>query len=220
MTLEIPDVILIGGGGHARVLVDTLRCSAPRLSVAVLDSEPSRVGQMVLDTRIIGDDAILPALKERGTKYFAVAMGGARGAVDNRPRALLFERIVELGLEPLTIVHPSAVVSKWAEIGAGCQLLPGSIVNAGARLGRNVIVNSGAVVEHDCSLADHTHVATGARLASTISIGARAHIGAGAVVRQLITIGADSIVAAGAVVVKNVSEGAVVAGVPAKELGK
>lgn len=220
MMADFPDLILIGGGGHARVLLDALALSVPDVRIAIIDRDQRQVGQRLMGVPIVGDDSSLATLKEKGAKYFVVAMGGARGAVDNAPRSALFDGARALGLEPFTVVHPSAVVSRWAEVAAGCQILPGSIINAGAILGRNVIVNSGAIIEHDCIVGDHAHVATGARIASTVSIGEGAHIGAGAVVRQLITVGAHAIVGAGAVVVRDVRSHAVVAGVPAKELRK
>lgn len=216
--MDAPEIVLIGGGGHCRVLVDALHRSVPNASLGILDAAPDRVGQYVLDVPIIGDDSALPELAAGGTRKFVVAIGGARGAVDNTPRAALFDRACDLGLFPVTVVHPAAVVSQWAEISAGCQIMAGAIVNPGARLGSHVIVNTGAIVEHDCIIHDHAHIATGARLASTVTVGERSHIGAGAVIRQLISVGTGVVVGAGAVVVKNVADGAVVAGVPAKEL--
>lgn len=218
--MEMPDIVLIGGGGHCRVLIDALQRALPDASLAIVDAAADRVGQYMLDVPIIGDDSALSELVKAGTRGFVVAMGGARGAIDNGPRRALFEHALGLGMEPVTVVHPSAIVSKWAKIGQGCQILPGAIVNPGAQLGTHVIVNSGAIVEHDCVVGDHAHVATGARLASTVEVGERAHIGAGAVVRQLVSIGRGAIVGAGAVVVKNVSDGTVVVGIPAKELVK
>lgn len=216
---EVPKIVLLGGGGHARVLIDAIRASGETRSIGILDADPVRTGSLVLGIPIVGEDLLLGDLACSGTKAFAVAMGGTRGARDNGPRSRLFEYAVSLGLEPLSICHPSAVVSVWAVVGPGSQILPGAIVNAGTILGRNVIVNSGAVVEHDCTIGDHAHIATGACLASTVTVGHHAHVGAGAVVRQMISIGAEAVVGAGAVVVKNVESATVVAGVPAKELG-
>lgn len=211
------EIVIIGGGGHARVLIDAIRASNDLREIVVLDADEGRAGTALMDAQIIGGDVLLEELARRGTRYFAVGVGGTR---NNGPRADLFERARGLGLEPLTILHPNAIVSRWTKVGPGCQILAGAIVNAGATLGKNVIVNTGAIVEHDCQVGDNVHIATGARLASTVKVGARAHIGAGAVVRQLITIGEHSVVGAGAVVVKNVASSAVVAGVPAKELSQ
>ncbi len=215
--LDTARIVLIGGGGHARVLVDALRAGGETGAIAVLDTDQRRKGEMLLDASIVGGDEMLAALVSQGTRFFAIAVGGTR---NNAPRAALYRRAIELGLEPLTIIHPKAIVSPWAVIGAGCQILAAAVVNAGATLGSNVIVNTGAIVEHDCRIGDHVHIATGARLASTVTVGDGAHIGAGCVVRQLITIGEESVVGAGAVVVKNVSAATVVAGVPAKELSQ
>jgi sugar O-acyltransferase (sialic acid O-acetyltransferase NeuD family) len=217
MTAEVPDIVLIGGGGHARVLIDALRASGDSRTIGVIDADPARAGTAVFDVPVLGGDALLPELAAAGTRLFVVGLGGTR---DNGPRARLFESAAALGMQPVTIVHPAATVSTYASVGAGAQILAGAVVNAGARLGRNVIVNTAAVVEHDCTIGDHAHVSTGAKLASTVSVGAGAHVGVGATVRQSISIGDRAVVGAGAVVVKDVPAGAVVAGVPAKEFLK
>lgn len=204
--------VILGGGGHARVLLDSLQASGVAVPYAILDLDHTRWGQDMFGVPILGDDGLLPEMVNRGVNCFAVGLGSAD---DNRPRQRLFELGLSYGLEPLTVVHPTAICSRWATVGSGSQLLPSCIVNAGAELGVNVIVNSGAIVEHDCVLGDHVHVATGAQLASTVYVGVGAHIGAGATVRQCITIGEGVVVGAGAVVVKDVPPHTVVVGVPA-----
>lgn len=215
MRERAPEVVLIGGGGHARVLLDALHAAGETRALGVLDADRALHGTRLLGVPVLGDDALLAELAGAGTRWFAVAFGGVR---DNAPRRRAYDAAVALGLEPLTIVHPRATASSFARLGPGVQLLPGAIVNAGAELGCNVIVNSGAIVEHDCRVGDHVHLATGARLAGGVVVGAGAHVGAGAVVRELVIIGEGAVAGAGAVVIRDVRPSAVVAGVPAKEL--
>lgn len=216
MTVHAKDLcIIFGGGGHAKVLIESLRAGNPSLSLVILDRDRSCWGKLVLDVPIRGPFSLLPELVADGARFFAVGVGGVR---DNGPRKDLFDQGISHGLQPLTIRHPTAHCSQWANVGAGCQLLPGCIVNAGAELGRNVIVNSGAIVEHDCKIGDHVHVASGAVLASTVTVGSLAHIGCGAVVRQLTSVGEGAIVGAGAVVVEDVPPGTTVVGVPARQM--
>ncbi len=213
MTVNDRDVcIIFGGGGHAKVLIESLLASDSSLSLVILDRDSARWGQQVLEVPILGNDSILPRLMADGARFFVVGVGGVG---DNAPRKQLFDKGISSGLEPFTVKHPASVCSRWARLGPGCQLLPGSIVNAEAELGRNVLVNSGAIVEHDCKIGDHVHIASGAVLASTVTVGAGAHIGCGAAVRQLVFIGEGAIVGAGAVVVKDVPPNAKVVGVPA-----
>jgi UDP-perosamine 4-acetyltransferase len=210
-----PMCIIIGGGGHAHVLIDCLQLTNAAQIYGVLDPDQSRWGQMLLDVPIVGNDDLLAEMKTRGVDCFAIGLGGVG---NNRPRQKLFELAQSYGLRPLTIKHPAATISRWATIGEGCQCLASSVVNAGATLGVNVIVNSGAIVEHDCAIGSHVHISTGAKVASTVQVGDGAHIGAGSTIRQSITIGAGAIVGAGAVVVKDVAPWTIVAGVPARVL--
>jgi sugar O-acyltransferase (sialic acid O-acetyltransferase NeuD family) len=197
------------------VLIDTMRLSRAAIPHAVLDANHSLWGTELLGVPILGGDDLLPQLASQGITHFVVGRGGVG---DNRPRQQLFDMAVRHGLIPLSVCHPSAVCSSWAQVGAGSVLFPNAAVNAGAALGVNVIVNTGALVEHDCVVGDHAHIATGAQLASTVQVGALAHIGAGATVRQCLSIGEGAIVGAGAVVVNDVAPGTVVVGVPARPL--
>jgi sugar O-acyltransferase (sialic acid O-acetyltransferase NeuD family) len=207
--------VILGGGGHARVLIDCLQAIGRVQLHGILDPDRCRWGQTIWGIPILGGDDLLVEAVASGVNCFAVGLGGTG---DNSPRGRLFKFALSYGLEPLTIIHPTAMVSRWAKVGDGSQLMPGSIVNAGAELGINVIINSGAIVEHDCLIGNHIHVSTGAKLSSAVRVGDGAHIGAGATVRQCIAVGENAIVGAGAVVVEDVSPGVVVAGVPARQL--
>jgi UDP-perosamine 4-acetyltransferase len=209
----IDSCIILGGGGHARMLIEILTLRGIPI-LGILDKNYELWGTTNQGVPILGGDDLLPELLTQA-KWFAIGLGGTG---NNRPRQKLFDYALSLGCEPLSIIHPKAIVSQWTEFGNGSQLLPGCIINVGAVLGKNVIINSGAIVEHDCRIGDHAHIASGARLASTVTIGMGAHIGAGATIRQCINIGSYALVAAGAVVVKDVPDGKIVAGIPAKPL--
>jgi UDP-perosamine 4-acetyltransferase len=207
--------VVLGGGGHAAVLIETLRVAGQDIAKAVLDLDPDLWGTDILGVPILGDERQFPRLILEGADCFVTGVGSTG---NNEPRRRVFASGIEHGLPPLTILHPTAYIAPSAQLGAGCQILPRAIVHTRARLGVNVLVNTGAIVEHDCVVGDHTHIATGAQLAGGVIVGEAAHIGAGATIRQGIRIGANALVGAGAVVVRDVPDGWVVAGVPAREL--
>jgi len=211
MTDEI-DCVVLGGGGHAIVIIDALITSETphRLGLTVAGDTSA---SSILGVPIVGTDDDLPRLIEGGLRFFTVGLGGMR---DTRPRQRLFERGIALGLVPLTVVHPAATVSVHATLLAGAQVLAGAVVNPLAVIGRNAIVNTGSIVEHECIVGDHAHVSVGSKLTGRVAVGEGAHIGAGAVVRQSLTIGARAVVGAGAVVVNDVPADTLVYGVPAK----
>src|SRR3989338_6725237 len=207
--------LILGGGGHAGVVIDSLRASGLAAPHGVLDANRALWGKAISGVPVLGGDDLLPRLMRQGIAHFVTGVGGIG---DNSPRRRLFELGLAHGLIPLTVRHPSAVCSPSATIGRGSVFNPAAVVNAGAVIGVNVILNTGAIVEHDCVIGDHVHIATGAKLAGTVCVGAAAHIGAGATVRQCLTVGEGAIVGAGAVVVKDVEPWTVVVGVPARVL--
>ncbi|MEO8033391.1 MAG: acetyltransferase [Acidobacteriota bacterium] len=204
----------IGGGGHARVLIDALRLQGFEV-VALTDANETLWDTKLDGVRVIGGDDRWNDLMREGEGNVFIGVGSA-GAP--HVRRSLYERALAAGFHITNVIHPSATIASSATLGNGVQVLAGAIINAGAVVGNNVIVNTGAIVEHDCIVGDHAHIATGARLASAIRVGNSAHIGVGAAVRQGIEIGDGAIVGAGAAVVKDVPPRATVGGVPARVL--
>lgn len=207
--------IILGAGGHARVLIEAIRASGAAQLYGILDPEQGRWGQTMLDVPILGGDELLERMAAEGVRYFVVGLGSTGNSA---ARQRLFKMGQDQGLQPLTVIHPTCIHSSSAVIGPGSQLLAGSIVNTGAVIGKNVIINCGAIVEHDCRLEDHVHIATGAMLAGTVHVGLGAHVGVGAAVRQRVEIGEAAVVGAGAAVVADVPPWTVVVGVPARVL--
>lgn len=205
--------IIVGAGGHGAVIADALRMAHPQLTLVAVDADDAKTSTELLDVPVIGNDSVLPALLADGFTEFVIGVGGTG---DNDLRQRLFEHCLALGLAPMTVSHPTAIVSGWAVIHQGAQLLPACVVNARTTVGANAIVNSGAIVEHDCMIGAHVHVSPGAKLASGIKVGEGAHVGIGASVREGVSIGTRAVVGAGAAVVSDVEQRTVVTGVPAR----
>jgi UDP-perosamine 4-acetyltransferase len=203
-------VIILGAGGHARVLLDILLLQGEVEVLGFLD--PSLKDCVVQGVRVIGDDSMLPALREQAD-CFIVGVGSNS---DTRARINLFEQAVQHGYRPLSTTHPTAIVASTARIGEGTALLAGSIVNPNAHIGKNVILNTGCIVEHDCDIGDHVHIAPGVVLSGGVTVGEGTHVGTGAVIRQKTRLGKHAVVGAGAVVVKPVPDGTTVVGNPAR----
>jgi UDP-perosamine 4-acetyltransferase len=207
-------IIGLGAGTHAKSVLEAIR-SGDRFEVAaLLDDDESRIGGDVLGFPISGA-AELHRYRADGV---AEAFVGVAGIADSSGRRAVFERLKAAGFELPPIVHAAAIVSPWAELGRGAQVLAGAIVNAGAQIGNGAIVNTGAIVEHDCQVGAHAHVAPGARLAGLVSVGTGAHVGIGAVLIEAVEVGEEALVGAGAVVLRDVPAGTRVAGVPARPL--
>ncbi len=196
---------IIGAGGQGRIAADAWE-SAGGVVVAYYDD-----GRPVLDklkSPLKGGAAEAIA----DTNDLHVAIGS------NMVRARVADAIPDTRCP--VVLHPLAVVSAHATIGAGTLVGAGAIVQTGARVGRHVIVNTGAIVEHDCVIGDFVHVAPGTRLAGDVTIGDRTLIGIGAVVLPGVTIGADVTIGAGAIVVGDLPSGQTFIGNPARLLNR
>jgi UDP-perosamine 4-acetyltransferase len=207
--------VILGGGGHARVVIEALRAEGRLEPAAIVDADPARKGTAIFGVPVVGGDAELPALRAAGVTHAVAGVGGVR---DNAPRHRLLEAARAAGFHPAGVIHPSAMVSPSARLAPSVQVLAGAVIGPEAQLADGVVVNTRAVVEHDCRIGEYAHIASGAVLAGTVTVGPLAHIGAGAVVRQKISIGRGAVIGAGAAVVKDVADGDVVVGVPARLL--
>lgn len=205
-------VVGLGAGGHARVLIESLRMAGCFELAGLLDPnlEP---GTLVLGVPVLGDDSLLEQCVARGIRHFFLGLGSVGDAI---PRQRLFERALFWHLEPIQVIHPAACISPSAGLGRGCAVLAGAILSSGAQLGDNVIVNTGAIVDHDCQIGNHVHIATRAALSGNVRLADGVHLGTGAVVRQQVTIGEHAIIGAGAVVIRDIPAFTVAAGIPAR----
>ena len=206
-------VIGLGAGGHAKVVIEILRLIEQYQIVGLLDRKPENWGREVLGVPILGGDELLKEIYTKGVRCAFIGLGTTGNTT---PRTELYARARNHGFELAPAVHPQAIISESAMIGCGPTIMASAVINAGARLGDNVVVNTGAIVEHDCILSSHVHVATGARLAGGVQVGEGAHIGIGATIKQLVRIGDNAVIGAGAVVINDVPNDVVVVGVPAR----
>lgn len=205
-------IIILGAGGHAKVLIDALRL----LSVEILgltDADPGKRSQLLLDVPVIGSDEEI--MKSPGGTIFLV--NGVGSVCVNPRRRQLFEHFKSKGYRFACVVHPTAIIAIDVILSEGVQIMAGAVVQTGCHIGINAVINTGCIVDHDCHIGDHAHISPGATLSGGVRVGENAHVGTGATVIQGIQIGRNSLVAAGAVVIRDVPDGATVAGVPAKE---
>jgi UDP-perosamine 4-acetyltransferase len=205
----------IGGGGHARVVIDILRVMGGFDIVGLLDSNVELHGREILGVPVLGGERLLPELRAQGVTHAFIGVGTV-GTPEGRIR--IWSAMQDLGFEPVQAIHPTAVIAASAKIRRGVTVMPGAIIGAAATLGDNSIINTGVIVEHDCVVAPHAHVATAASLAGGVQVGEGAHVGIGASVVQYIKIGAYALVGAGAVVTRDVAARTTVVGVPAKPI--
>lgn len=200
-------VVIIGGGGHAKVVIESLRASG-RTVAAIVDADPTP--REVLGVPVVGDDLALPDLRAKGFSDLFVAIG------DNRLRETLGRKARALGFTLVNAVHPSAIVSLTARLGEGVAIMAGAVINAESQVGDLSIVNTGAVVDHDCRLGAACHLGPASALAGGVAVGERAFLGVGARAIPGVTIGAEAIVGAGGVVVRDLPDGVLAVGVPAR----
>lgn len=204
-------VIVIGGGGHAKTCIDLLlRQNYSILGYVDVTNQGSLFGQIPY----LGDDSVI--LRYEPNEVALVNGVGKIGHSLKRSEIFLEFQAKKYRFE--TLIHDTAVVSSFALISKGVQIMAGSIIQAGAFLGENVIVNTRATVDHDCQIGAHTHISPGVILCGSVSIGEHTHVGAGATIIQGLSIGKSVVVGAGSLVLKPVMEGITLYGVPAKEV--
>lgn len=203
-------VAVIGAGGHAKVIIDLLRCGGHEV-VACLDA--GRVGQVVNGVPVLGDERDeLPRLMEQGVDAAFVALG------DNRLRQKVAASVAALGLHMVAAIGRSAVVSPSARIGRGCAIMEGAVVNADARIGEFAIINTNASIDHDCVVGPYSHVAPGSALAGGVEVGAAVFMGAGTRAIPGVKIMDGAVVGAGTVVVRDIASPGTWVGVPARQI--
>ncbi len=208
-SLSLP-VVILGAGGHAKVLLDCLRLTGRTvLGATAPDAQP---GEQWCGVRMLGgDDVILDYAPD------AVELVNGLGTItaDTR-RSRLFDRWKERGYRFAVVAHPLAVIASDVAVAEGVQIMAGAVVQPGCSIGENSILNTRAAIDHDVVVGPHVHIAPGCVLSGSVQVGEGSHLGTGCVVIQGICIGKNALVAAGAVVVRDIQDNEQVRGVPAR----
>lgn len=196
-------LVVVGAGGHAKVVIATARAAG--LAIAhVVDDDRARWGGLLLGVPIAGPIGEVLA-DPRARAVLAIGHNATRRRLAHAARCRF-----------VSAVHPSAIVDASVQLGDGSVIFAGAIIQPDAVIGAHAIVNTGASIDHDCVLGEAVHVAPGARLAGNVRLGDEAFLGIGAVVIPGIAIGARTIVGAGAAVVRDLPADVIAAGVPAR----
>lgn len=199
-------LIIYGGGGHAKSLIDLIRLDGQYRIHGILD-DGIPAGTRILDIPVLGGGDLLPALRRQGLSKAVNAVGGI-GSIT--PRLAVYEKLAAAGFECATVVHPRAFIEPSAHISAGCQVFYNAYIGSEVKVGFGSIINTAAIISHDCQLGEYVNVSPGAILAGAVKVGERALIGMGATINLGVTIGAGARVGNSAVVKADVPENSIV----------
>ncbi|HBE76239.1 MAG TPA: sugar acetyltransferase [Firmicutes bacterium] len=207
--MNVP-VILLGSGGHGRILLEMLQ----QQSITVLAVVDPRcpVARIPHNIRLLRDDK---AVLDYPVGQIQLVNGlGSVG--DTAKRQQIYEYFKTKGYQFMTTRHHGAIISPEVQMGEGVQVMAGVVIQIGTMIAANTIINTRAVVEHDCVIGKHVHIAPGAVLSGGVHVADSVHIGVGATIIQGVAIGKRTIIGAGAVVVHDIPENVVAVGVPAR----
>ena len=198
------EIIIIGAGGHGKVVADIIRLSGDKV-IGFLDDNPA-LKESFAGAPVLGR---IEEYKRFPDARYVIAIGNAA------TRETIAFRLQ--GVQWHTAIHPSAVISSLdTQIGEGTVVMAQTVINPGAVIGKHCIINSGAIVEHDNVIEDFVHISVGAKLGGNVHIGKRTWIGIGGVVRNNLSVCGDCVIGAGGVVVKDIEIPGIYVGVPVK----
>lgn len=205
-------MIIIGAGGHAKVLIDALKLMAANI-LGISDTDPSLLGKKILGVPVRWNDQEIQVMPPESV-YLINGLGGVRDTIQRRS---IFELFKSLDFTFSQVIHPAAVISGEAVLAEGVQVMAGAIVQAGSLIAEDTLINTKASVDHDCRIGRHVHLAPGVTVCGHVVIGEAVFVGSGATVIQGVKIGKNSLIAAGTLVRRDVPPGSKVMGVPGRD---
>ena len=200
------NVVIIGAGGHAKVIADIILCSGDKV-IGFLDDNEEKQGQIIYkDIKVIGKVANYTKCKD---DYFIIAIG------DNHTRAKIAE---SLDVKYYTAIHPKSVVADTAKISEGTAIMAGSIINSDTQIGAHCIINTMSSVDHDNTINNFVHISPGVHLAGKVFVGEYTWICAGTTIINNINVCENVIVGAGSTVIKSIEHPGTYIGTPAQKM--
>lgn len=201
-------IVVIGDGGHGKVIQDIIFVGKLYKVFAVLDDKYNRA---IKENNIIfGPISLAKELIKDGGVEFVIAIG------NNIIRKKVADNLTKMGAKFATLIHPSASVSPFARIDEGTTIMAGGVINADAIIGKHVIINSLALIEHENEIGDYVHISPGAVLTGNVKIGGGSHVGANATIIPGKNIGEWTTIGAGSTVTKDLPNEVTAIGSPAR----
>jgi sugar O-acyltransferase (sialic acid O-acetyltransferase NeuD family) len=209
METDPPAVIIYGGGGHGKALIDLVRLLRSYRIVGIIDDGLARDDphRQIMGLPLLGGAEALPGLYAQGIRLAVNAVGGIG---DITVRIQVFQRLAEAGFSFPTVIHPASVVEPSALLSSGAQVFPLAYVGSEASIGFGAIINTGAIVSHDCVVGDYANLSPGAILAGEVQVGEGALVGMGVTINLRTRIGRGARIGNSAVVKSDVPENGVV----------
>lgn len=213
---KLEKIVLIGGGGHAKVAVDILnRMNKYEIVGVIVDKSDDKTE--FLGYPVFQGDEKLKDFYIKGIYKAVIGVGGYR---DNDLRKRIYELLKSLNFEPINVIDPSAIISKSVRYGEGNVIFPGVILNTDVVLGNNIIVATGATIDHETIIEDNVLISAGVTIGGYCKIKEGSLVALGAKIISGVEIGKNSLIAAGAVVIESVQDSKKVYGIPAKVKGE
>ncbi len=208
-------IVVIGGGGHARVLISIIKKQS--INVTLLGYTDRIDRSEISGVPYLGNDSILPQLKKQYPELNVII--GIGNTVSTEFRQELYNKIKAMDFSLPHLVSQDSIVDDDVNVGEGSFVSNGVVINTGAKIGRAAIINTSSIIEHDCVVHDYVHIAPGATLCGNVIIGENSFIGAGSVIANNIEVTKNCTVGEGSVVVENCLIEGLYFGVPARRIG-
>jgi sugar O-acyltransferase (sialic acid O-acetyltransferase NeuD family) len=208
----IKKVIVIGSGGHAKVVIDIIELMKDYKIIGIT-SNSIKKNAIYCNYRVLGEDIILSEYAKDESIFLAMGLGGYK---DNHHREKVFNYLKSLGFTFINVIHPSAIISKTVKLGEGVTIFPGVVINTDVVIGNNTIIATGSTIDHETIIRDHVLISAGVTVGAYTMIENGALLALGSKVISGLTIGSFSLIAAGAVVINNIDNNQKVYGIPAK----
>ncbi|MCA9401180.1 MAG: acetyltransferase [Candidatus Omnitrophica bacterium] len=207
-------MIILGGGGHAKVVLDALNYSEDVSVRGIIDNNLPK-GEKLYGIPVIGSDEELEKFYDEGIEWIFIGIGFITDSQEQQRRVEMLESI---GFQFPMIMHPTAVVAEDVDIDEGTFVAPSVTINPGTRIGAHCIINTGVTIDHDCAIGDFVHLSPGVTLSGGVYVEDHSFIGVGSNVAHGVNIGSNVIVGAGSTVIKDILEPGTYVGSPVRKI--